>query len=192
MLAKKPLQYRVVDTACPRQRFRYLHRRRSSGTSVTWLATNRGIITNGPYRWVKHPAYLSKNLSWWLISLPFIPGAGWLVALQSCVLLGGVNAIYWLRAKTEERHLGADPTYRDYQAYIARHGLWARLKQLAARPYPLASRLSRNGPLAGTFASLPLERRDLGWGSGEPRSVSRASAAHPAFAAPPQRSAASR
>src|SRR5208282_5890272 len=34
--------------------------------------THRGIITSGPYRFTKHPAYLSKNLSWWLISVPFV------------------------------------------------------------------------------------------------------------------------
>jgi hypothetical protein len=38
--------------------------------------THRGIITNGPYRWVKRPAFLTKNLSWWMISVPFIAGAG--------------------------------------------------------------------------------------------------------------------
>lgn len=96
--------------------------------------TNRGIITSGPYRWSKHPAYISKNISWWLISVPFIAGAGWLQAVQSCLLLGGVNLVYFLRARTEERHLSLDPTYRDYCEFIARDGLWARLKRLAARP----------------------------------------------------------
>jgi hypothetical protein len=89
--------------------------------------TNRGIITNGPYRWLKHPAYVSKNLSWWMISVPFIAGAGCATAVVSCVMLCAVNLIYYLRAKTEERHLSADPVYRDYQAYMAQHGLWARL-----------------------------------------------------------------
>ena len=89
--------------------------------------THRGIITNGPYRWVKHPAYLAKNLSWWMISVPFIAGAGWLIAIQSCIMLGVVNLIYYLRAKSEERHLAADPVYRDYQDYIATQGLFARL-----------------------------------------------------------------
>jgi protein-S-isoprenylcysteine O-methyltransferase Ste14 len=89
--------------------------------------THRGIITNGPYRWVKHPAFLSKNLSWWLISVPFIAGAGWLTAVQSCLMLGAANLVYYLRARTEERHLSADPVYRDYQAFIARHGLFARV-----------------------------------------------------------------
>ena len=34
--------------------------------------TNRGIITNGPYRYTKHPAYIAKNLSWWMESVPFV------------------------------------------------------------------------------------------------------------------------
>ena len=34
--------------------------------------THRGILTNGPYRFIKHPAYVSKNLSWWLLSIPFV------------------------------------------------------------------------------------------------------------------------
>ena len=89
--------------------------------------TNRGIITNGPYRWLKHPAYVSKNLSWWMISVPFIAGAGWLTAVVSCLMLGAVNLIYYLRAKTEERHLSADPVYREYMAFMAQHGLFARL-----------------------------------------------------------------
>ncbi|WP_292317365.1 isoprenylcysteine carboxylmethyltransferase family protein [Mesorhizobium sp.] len=91
--------------------------------------TNRGIITNGPYRWVKHPAYLCKNISWWMISVPFLSTAGWTVAVQSCLLLAGVNAVYWLRALTEERHLAADPAYREYQDFIARRGLWAWIRR---------------------------------------------------------------
>ena len=35
--------------------------------------THRGILTNGTYRYTKHPAYVSKNLSWWLVSVPFLP-----------------------------------------------------------------------------------------------------------------------
>jgi protein-S-isoprenylcysteine O-methyltransferase Ste14 len=89
--------------------------------------THRGIITHGPYRWVKHPAYLAKNLTWWMISLPFVAGAGGMVAVQSCLMLGAANLIYYLRARTEERHLAADPVYRAYQDYIAAHGLFARL-----------------------------------------------------------------
>lgn len=95
--------------------------------------TNRGIITNGPYRWLRHPAYVSKNLSWWMISVPFIAAGGWSVALQSCLLLCGANLIYFLRARTEERHLWQDPAYREYSAFMSQHGLVASLSRLWTR-----------------------------------------------------------
>ncbi len=90
--------------------------------------THRGIITNGPYRFTKHPAYIAKNISWWMISVPFLQESGVVDALRLSLLLLCVNAIYYARAKTEERHLSRDPVYRDYAAWIAQHGLLARLK----------------------------------------------------------------
>src|ERR1700693_4654976 len=84
--------------------------------------THRGIITNGPYRYSKHPAYLAKNLSWWLISLPFMISVSWSASLRCCLLLGMLNGIYYLRAKTEERHLSLDPVYQRYAEWIERHG----------------------------------------------------------------------
>lgn len=91
--------------------------------------TNRGIITSGPYRWTKHPAYLSKNLSWWMISVPFISTQGWRMALLQCIAMLAVNAIYWIRAKTEERHLMRDAAYRDYAAWIERNGIFAYIRR---------------------------------------------------------------
>jgi len=38
--------------------------------------THRGILTHGPYAWSKHPAYLSKNVFWWLSTLPFLATTG--------------------------------------------------------------------------------------------------------------------
>lgn len=89
--------------------------------------THRGILTNGPYRYTKHPAYVSKNLSWWLISVPFLSTAGFDEALRHSLLLLLVNLIYLMRARTEERHLSWDPTYVAYAKYIERHGLFARV-----------------------------------------------------------------
>ncbi len=90
--------------------------------------TNRGIITNGPYRWTKHPAYVAKNVSYGMVALPFVsqdPG----VALRATILFGLGAYIYFLRARTEERHLALDPAYRYYAAWIAQHGIfrWIRL-----------------------------------------------------------------
>ncbi len=89
--------------------------------------TNRGVVTSGPYRWAKHPAYFAKNLSWWFISVPFLPVMGWRHAAFSCGALFCVNAIYYVRAMTEERHLMRDEAYVHYADWIQQHGLVARL-----------------------------------------------------------------
>ncbi|MCG3776215.1 MAG: hypothetical protein JW395_3067 [Nitrospira sp.] len=92
--------------------------------------TNCGIITSGPYRWTKHPAYLAKDASWWLINIPFLPPDGSLAtAVKPFVMLGFVNLIYLLRAKTEERHLSQDPVYREYSEFIRQHGLFSYLRK---------------------------------------------------------------
>ncbi len=93
--------------------------------------THRGIITNGPYAFTKHPAYLTKNLAFWLIWMPFVPVAGFDNAVGSCIALAGVNAIYYWRARTEEAHLMQDTVYREYAAYIAEHGLFAQARRVA-------------------------------------------------------------
>ena len=85
--------------------------------------TYRGIITSGPYRFSKHPAYLAKNLSWWLISVPFVSDQGWQTGLRNCCLLALLNLIYFARARTEERHLSRDPDYVAYALWINEHGL---------------------------------------------------------------------
>jgi len=85
--------------------------------------THRGIITSGPYRFTKHPAYLAKNLSWWLIALPFVVASDVADTVRRCCLLLLLNGIYYLRAKTEERHLALDPVYTQYAQWIAEHGL---------------------------------------------------------------------
>lgn len=92
--------------------------------------TNRGIITNGPYRYMKHPAYVCKNIAWWLISVPFISAAGQAVALKHCLLLFGLNLIYYLRAVTEERHLSLDPTYVRYANAMNNKGVFSGLYKL--------------------------------------------------------------
>lgn len=92
--------------------------------------THRGIITNGPYRFTKHPSYVSKNIYWWLASVPFLSTSGWFVGLQHCVALLAVNLIYILRAKAEEFHLSKDPTYVQYALWIEKHGLFRFVDRL--------------------------------------------------------------
>jgi protein-S-isoprenylcysteine O-methyltransferase Ste14 len=105
--------------------------------------THRGILTNGPFRFTKHPSYISKNIAWWMISLPFLSTVGWQEALLNCVALLFVNAIYVVRAKIEERHLIEDPVYVAYAAWIAEHGLLARAGRFLAGAIPNTA--SRSG-----------------------------------------------
>lgn len=100
--------------------------------------THRGIITNGPYRYSKHPAYLAKNLSWWMISMPFMAGGPIGQSLRQCLLLLMLNGIYYLRAKTEERHLLLDPDYERYVRWIDAHGLLRFVNRA-----PILGRLAR-------------------------------------------------
>jgi protein-S-isoprenylcysteine O-methyltransferase Ste14 len=68
--------------------------------------TNRGIVSNGPYRYVRHPAYCSKVILWGI--------SGCFLGAYNFFLVLGFIAVYSLRAWTEERHLGSDPDYRSY------------------------------------------------------------------------------
>jgi protein-S-isoprenylcysteine O-methyltransferase Ste14 len=92
--------------------------------------THRGILTNGPYRFTKHPAYVFKNTSWWLISIPFIPVLGRIEAFRDCVLLLGLNAVYYARAKMEEKHLSSDPVYVQYALWMEEHGIFRPLGKI--------------------------------------------------------------
>jgi len=76
--------------------------------------TNRGIVSKGPYKYVRHPAYSAKNLSWWLMAIPAIKVYGF-IAIFSLV---GWSLIYFVRALTEERHLSKDPDYVVYSEKV--------------------------------------------------------------------------
>jgi protein-S-isoprenylcysteine O-methyltransferase Ste14 len=103
--------------------------------------THRGILTHGPYAWSKHPAYVSKNLFWWLATLPFLATTGNPVdMIRNTVMLGVVSGVYYWRARTEERHLAADPAYREYAEWMDRNGPIPRLVN-RLKPRPLGTPL---------------------------------------------------
>lgn len=87
--------------------------------------SHRGILTDGLFRFTKHPAYLFKNIVWWMIGLPFITNQGASVAVANCFLLLGVNAVYWWRARTEEMHLSRDPAYVAYALSMNKRSILA-------------------------------------------------------------------
>ena len=102
--------------------------------------TNRGILTHGPYAWSRHPAYLTKNLFWWISTIPILSTGSLVDAARATIILGAVSGIYYWRARTEERHLLADPAYREYSAWMARNGAVPRFFRLiTGRGEPAAS-----------------------------------------------------
>lgn len=88
--------------------------------------THRGIITNGMYRFTKHPAYLSKNLVWWTQCFAFMPQNNFLGCVRILVMLGVINFIYFMRARSEERHLSRDPVYVQYALWMNEHGVLSK------------------------------------------------------------------
>lgn len=75
--------------------------------------TNRGIVSHGVYGWVRHPAYVAKNLFWWLSLLPMLPKHPEWIPMMSVLTL-----VYVLRALTEEKHLSKDPYYLAYRKKV--------------------------------------------------------------------------
>ena len=85
--------------------------------------TYRGLVKTGPYRWTKHPAYVFKNISWWLLAVPFLASSP-LTAIKLSLLLLLNNLIYYFRAKTEERHLSHYPEYVAYALEMNDKGIF--------------------------------------------------------------------
>lgn len=73
--------------------------------------TNRGIVSKFPYSIVRHPAYISKNLIWWITLLPIM---NWPFFLGMFFW----STIYYFRAVTEEKHLGQDLDYQIYSQKV--------------------------------------------------------------------------
>ena len=97
--------------------------------------THRGILTNGPYRFTKHPAYVSKNISWWMASVPFVMSDNLAATVRRCLCLGVLNFMYFMRAKTEERHLSRDPTYVAYALWMNENGVLRFLNRIPLVKY---------------------------------------------------------
>jgi len=87
--------------------FVYLEATIALGTRCSNL-TNRGIVSKGPYAIIRHPAYISKNLAWWLTIIP-------IASLPAIASMSIWSFIYHLRTITEERHLSQDPNYIAYK-----------------------------------------------------------------------------
>jgi protein-S-isoprenylcysteine O-methyltransferase Ste14 len=83
----------------------------SLGRSFGLTPANRGVVSTGMYRFVRHPIYLGY----------LITHVGFVVAnpiTWNLALLVVADLALMLRAAFEERTLAADPAYRDYMQRV--------------------------------------------------------------------------
>lgn len=83
--------------------------------------TNRWIVTKWPYKYVRHPAYICKNIAWLIWGIPMLIIA---VSSDSLSLISVILGLWWwafiyyMRAMTEENHLSADSDYIEYKKQV--------------------------------------------------------------------------
>lgn len=135
--------------------------------------TYRGVITAGPYRWIRHPAYTAKVAFWWLSALPFLPVMETSLTITATFSLLCLTTIYWMRAITEERHLLRYADYRRYWRITQRNSLNRLWSGGQCKPSPKGTirRCLRRKPIIVpllAFGLLLLVRPIIpSWGSGE-------------------------
>ena len=83
----------------------------SLGRSFGLTPANRGVVSTGLYRFVRHPIYLGYLVTH--IGFAIANPADW-----NLVVLAVADIALMLRAKCEERTLAADSTYRDYMQRV--------------------------------------------------------------------------
>jgi hypothetical protein len=95
------------------------------------LTVKGSICWAGPYKVLPHPAYLSKNMYWWLLYVPWVADS-WAAALVNCLHLAIWNGIYYWRAKSEEGVLLAvyPREYSVYRKVLARRFRFRRFRPL--------------------------------------------------------------
>ena len=93
-------------------------------------SSSRGIITTGPFRFTRHPIYVSKCFQWAFLYFPVLNAIGFLNALQSGILFLLVCAIYAGRALSEEKLLATDEKYVKYALYMDDKSIFAFVGRL--------------------------------------------------------------
>ena len=94
--------------------------------------TNCGTITNGPYKYTKHPDYVAKSVFFWLTAAPFLTAFTAWEAFTASAGLVAVNMIYFGRGRMEEKHMSQDPAYVAYALEMNRRSIF----RFAARCLP--------------------------------------------------------
>ena len=83
----------------------------SLGESFAVLPARRALVTRGPFRFVRHPAYLGE-----LLALQTVGAASMRPAIQALCAAAAVPVM--LRIFVEEQALAADPGWKAYAAAV--------------------------------------------------------------------------
>lgn len=97
--------------------------------------TNRGIITNGPFRLTKHPVYVAKFGAWLLVYFPFAATDSFMGNVRASLAFSAFAAVYFARGWAEERLLSNDKTYVAYALWMDKHSVFSWV----GRVWPLLS-----------------------------------------------------
>ena len=81
------------------------------GRSFGILPANRGIVSKGPFRWVRHPIYFG----WLILSIGY--AMSYANPRNTVLIVATLPFMVW-RIDQEEAHLSADPEYRGYMAHV--------------------------------------------------------------------------
>jgi len=89
------------------------------GRSFGVLPANRGIVSKGPFRWVRHPIYFG----WLILSIGYAMSYP---SERNIILIATTLPFMVWRINQEEAHLSADPEYRRYMDRV-RYRFWPGL-----------------------------------------------------------------
>jgi isoprenylcysteine carboxyl methyltransferase (ICMT) family protein YpbQ len=81
------------------------------GRSFGILPANRGVVSKGPFQWVRHPIYLG----WLVLSIGYATSY---VNDRNVILIVVTFALMVWRISQEEALLSADPAYRAYMDHV--------------------------------------------------------------------------
>ena len=81
------------------------------GRSFGILPANRGIVSKGPFRWVRHPIYFG----WLILSIGY--SMSYANPRNTILIVATLPFMVW-RIDQEEAHLSADPEYRGYMVHV--------------------------------------------------------------------------
>ncbi|MFZ2062764.1 MAG: isoprenylcysteine carboxylmethyltransferase family protein [Candidatus Binatus sp.] len=81
------------------------------GRSFGILPANRGIVSKGPFRWVRHPIYLG----WLILSIGY--AMSYTNPRNVILIVATLPFMVW-RIDQEETHLSADTAYRGYMDHV--------------------------------------------------------------------------